>query len=218
MLALAPGLSFCVLDKNAVFLDSRRDRYFALGANMSDRFLHLIPDIASGATVGPARIAPFVEKGIFVESRLSHPISACARHAARTEWRAGESACFRLGYAALAACSIVFTILRLRWLPFRYSVRDGKRRAAGQRHSAPLPDPAILSFLRVAQIFPLQMDCLPLATSLRLFLSWLSIDATLVVGVKLRPFAAHCWIEVEEQVVGDTIDRVRDFTPIRIVR
>ena len=36
-------------------------------------------------------------------------------------------------------------------------------------------------------------------------------------GVKLRPFQAHCWVQVGDAIVTDRLDVVRNFTPIRVV-
>lgn len=38
-----------------------------------------------------------------------------------------------------------------------------------------------------------------------------------VFGVRTWPFAAHCWIQIGDLVVGDVLDRVRGYTPIRAV-
>jgi hypothetical protein len=37
-----------------------------------------------------------------------------------------------------------------------------------------------------------------------------------VMGVSGRPFAAHCWVQVGDRVVNDTLDHVILFTPILI--
>jgi hypothetical protein len=35
-----------------------------------------------------------------------------------------------------------------------------------------------------------------------------------VIGVKLNPFAAHCWLQVGDVVLNDLPERVAAFTPI----
>jgi hypothetical protein len=37
---------------------------------------------------------------------------------------------------------------------------------------------------------------------------------TLVFGVQLRPFGAHCWVEHCGEVLDDSIDHVRRFAPV----
>ena len=33
-------------------------------------------------------------------------------------------------------------------------------------------------------------------------------------GVRTWPFAAHCWLQIGNLVVGDRLERVRFYTPI----
>lgn len=35
-----------------------------------------------------------------------------------------------------------------------------------------------------------------------------------IFGVRTWPFGAHCWLQVDDLVIGDTLDRVRFYTPI----
>jgi hypothetical protein len=32
----------------------------------------------------------------------------------------------------------------------------------------------------------------------------------------MRPFHAHCWVQHEDAVVGDTVEHVSQFTPIMV--
>jgi hypothetical protein len=38
-----------------------------------------------------------------------------------------------------------------------------------------------------------------------------------VIGVKLRPFAAHSWVQSGPWLVNDRIDMIRAYTPIMAV-
>jgi hypothetical protein len=40
------------------------------------------------------------------------------------------------------------------------------------------------------------------------------VPARLVMGVRLSPFSAHCWCEVDERILLDTPDNCRGYTPI----
>lgn len=49
---------------------------------------------------------------------------------------------------------------------------------------------------------------------------WLTAEgdgATLVFGVKLDPFAAHCWVERGDVLLNDRPERVERFAPIRTI-
>lgn len=41
-------------------------------------------------------------------------------------------------------------------------------------------------------------------------------DAMWVFGVTTWPFAAHCWLQVEDLVLDDELDRVATYTPIMV--
>jgi hypothetical protein len=72
-------------------------------------------------------------------------------------------------------------------------------------------------FARARALVPLPRNCL--ADSLAL-LRWLILHrerALLVFGVKLDPFAAHCWVQTDELLLNDIAERVERFTPVRIV-
>ncbi|MDQ2762376.1 MAG: lasso peptide biosynthesis B2 protein, partial [Pseudomonadota bacterium] len=40
---------------------------------------------------------------------------------------------------------------------------------------------------------------------------------SLVIGVKLDPFAAHCWVQTGGRVDNDTLDRTRLYEPILVL-
>jgi len=42
------------------------------------------------------------------------------------------------------------------------------------------------------------------------------LAATLVFGVRLTPFAAHCWLQTAETILTGTAAEARNFTPILV--
>ena len=43
------------------------------------------------------------------------------------------------------------------------------------------------------------------------------MHANLVFGVTGDPFSAHCWVQVDELVLNDTLGNANAYTPIRTV-
>lgn len=87
---------------------------------------------------------------------------------------------------------------------------------------AAAPDEARLSRLigaarLVAPFIPFEGECLHRAYGLRRLLHHEGFAPVWVFGVRTWPFAAHCWIQIGDLVVGDVLDRVRGYTPIRCV-
>jgi hypothetical protein len=59
--------------------------------------------------------------------------------------------------------------------------------------------------------------CLPRSLALVRYLSKRGVLADLIIGVKMRPFAAHAWVEHRGFVLNDTVDGVQPYTPILVV-
>ncbi len=86
----------------------------------------------------------------------------------------------------------------------------------------PKTDPDTLSRLlagyRVALPWiPSEGECLQRAFLLRRLLQWHGLEADWIFGVRTWPFSAHCWLQIGDRVVGDTVGRVRSYTPIMVV-
>ncbi|MET3780812.1 hypothetical protein ABIC32_001457 [Brevundimonas sp. 1080] len=64
---------------------------------------------------------------------------------------------------------------------------------------------------------PRQGVCLHRSFMLLHYLKEQAISADWVFGVRTWPFAAHCWLQIGDVVVGDDLHRVSRYTPILIV-
>jgi hypothetical protein len=59
--------------------------------------------------------------------------------------------------------------------------------------------------------------CLPRSIALALRLARRGCRANLLLGVKLAPFAAHCWVQWRDQVLNDEFEEVARYTPILVI-
>jgi hypothetical protein len=79
--------------------------------------------------------------------------------------------------------------------------------------------PAVAMRFTIARRFvPIPRNCLTDSITL---LHWLARNgerATLVFGVKLDPFAAHCWVQTDGILLNDHAEHVERFTPVRAVQ
>lgn len=64
---------------------------------------------------------------------------------------------------------------------------------------------------------PFEGECLKRSFQLRHLLARRGVASDWVFGVRTWPFGAHCWLQIEETVVGDTLARVSNYTPIMVV-
>ena len=92
--------------------------------------------------------------------------------------------------------------------------------AAGRRrHMAPAASLSALAdqvtaFRQILPWAPFQRVCLYRSFFLLAFLRRQGFEATWVFGVQAWPFEAHCWLQVGDLVLDDSLEHVRPFTPI----
>nr|WP_314432298.1 lasso peptide biosynthesis B2 protein [uncultured Brevundimonas sp.] len=66
----------------------------------------------------------------------------------------------------------------------------------------------------VAPFIPMEGECLQRAYLLRRLLWREGFEPRWIFGVRTWPFGAHCWLQIDDLIVGDTLDRVGFYTPI----
>lgn len=91
----------------------------------------------------------------------------------------------------------------------------------------PSPQPTLTGaadLIRRVQVFrawlpwaPFPGVCLYRSRMLLSFLRRAGLTATWVFGVRTWPFEAHCWLQVDDLVLDDTLDNVLNFSPIHWV-
>ncbi|WP_151748834.1 lasso peptide biosynthesis B2 protein [Acinetobacter lactucae] len=60
--------------------------------------------------------------------------------------------------------------------------------------------------------------CLLKSMALKYFLSLNGFNADLIIGVRANPFFAHAWLQIDNVVLNDDIDKVGDYQPIMRIR
>lgn len=196
--------AWCVIAGTVVLLDIARDRYFRLPEQHNQRFLAGIGQPLPEAPVQPASF-PMPPGWLAPASRLHAIDNAPFRlgDVARSLWtqrRAEQRLAARPLHTVLADLRDVWTTL-------------GKADAAFN----PLALREVHAFERARLLRSAAGRCLPRSIALALCLARRRCRAHLVLGVKLAPFAAHCWVQVHDAVVGDELEEVLRYTPILVV-
>ncbi|HZG32347.1 MAG TPA: lasso peptide biosynthesis B2 protein [Sphingopyxis sp.] len=211
---LAAGVGFCEVDGELVFLDLRRDRYIALRGDERAAFERLrcgtpnsSDDMTRLARTGlvarcegvnvllPAAISVPAADLAGAEVRFS-PVMACS--AAAALWRARRAIRPQNIAAALSAST------------------HAKKRAVGGASDAALASVAA-HYAACRWAIPVEPRCLIDALALDDILLRRGLAATLVFGVRLKPFAAHCWLQMPKAILTGTAAEARNFTPIMVV-
>ncbi|WP_171551888.1 lasso peptide biosynthesis B2 protein [Acinetobacter sp. Ac_5812] len=60
--------------------------------------------------------------------------------------------------------------------------------------------------------------CLLKSMALKYFLNLNGYNADLIIGVRANPFFAHAWLQIDNVVLNDNIDKVGDYQPIMRIR
>ncbi|RZJ44146.1 MAG: lasso peptide biosynthesis B2 protein [Brevundimonas sp.] len=216
LLKAAPGVHLVAVEEDIVVLDLQADQYNCLldaaGLVQIAPDGHLLPRDAAvaaalldgGLAVPAFGVAPERRRGFIPPARdlpgdasPSGPVATVtpgALHTLLTLARAGH-AFERQTLAAMVA----------------------ERPAPGPA-SRPV-DPTHLAHIvaaarRLRPWLPREGECLKRAFQLRALLARHGVEADWIFGVRTWPFAAHCWLQVDDLVVGDRLERVRLYTPI----
>jgi Transglutaminase-like superfamily len=191
--------------EQAIFLDLLEDRYFGLGEPENSRFR--------------ARIA----SGELAEWHLPTCMSKPEAWES-PNWGPPVSDNSRLDIAGIAAVFWIQRRLerRLRTMPF-HQFLIGIREMAENRLSSVTDAQAecipgiVADFERARLIRSAANLCVPrsLAFVLRCAARGLRVHA--VIGVKTKPFEAHCWAQYRSAVLTDPLEHVLQFKPILVI-
>ena len=208
---LHPDLSFCRVQDQFVFLNLAQDRYFSLGQDLAHAFGALLDGMAE-----PQSLALLEKRGIVVTG-VANPIVSCegrSLKASMLDLAAGSTS-----VARVATLAVGFALMRTKLR--RHGIAGPATELAAARNSAkPSHDGAELGATARAYDWLCLVRgahnlCLPHSLALAIDLARKGYAAEVVLGVQLRPFAAHCWVECQGTLVNDRFDRVRSYTPIR---
>ena len=214
-LRLQPHISFAMVGDQAIFLDLCRDRYFALDEAAAEAFAALRSDPTCHCS--DERAETLLARGLFVRSTeplrfLPARIEAPDRDLPDDGAKPALRDLLHVLFLAIACRRTVrrqpleTVIARRRKIPAKSS---GGARAAtlalAQR------------FLRARALVPIKPVCLQDSLALRDWLAAHGAQSSLVLGVRLDPFAAHCWVQHGDIVLNDAADRVAAYAPILVV-
>jgi len=212
-ISLRPGLSFCTVGGRTIFLDRASGRYFALPPAVELGFNALVGD--PGSAVEDAS-HDLVERNILVTSGVASPIEPCAA-TAPTRSITGERIRVDARLVARAASLFLRVTLKLRFRGIDATLRDLSARLTGEPRTA--VDHAFLAraaraFALIGLVFSPEDRCLPRGLALAALLREHGVAARIIIGVADDPFRAHCWVQLDDVVLGDSLDQVIDYTPV----
>ncbi len=214
--ALRDGVSFCEVNAQLIFLDTRADRYFCLDALREAEFRALIEK--PGHQAVPPRLQ---DAGLLIETPGAGHVAACPPAYAQASVF-DDTQPLRLDRPlldALVRLALVRRSLRRGGLGrILHRLRRAKSRLP-EFHDSALPELARLArdFERTARLVRSHDQCLSRSIVLTQIALSRGLAADLVIGVRLNPFAAHSWVQAGSHVLNDRMDSVRTYTPVLVL-
>lgn len=202
-----------------ILLDLRKSRYHAAPTP----FCEILEAAACGdgaPLIGTPAVDWLISQGLLRLDSLGPVVRPACPTPALIEWSDDSSLSSRVS-ARILMKSLALQLVSAFWLKF-YSLEKilGSLSIAKASHSnkdsiTPVDLDAILAASRATHAWIGEADrCLMKSIALYRLLIMKGITAELVIGVRLAPFSAHCWVQKDGAVLNDRIERVRLFTPI----
>lgn len=216
---LPAGIFYCEASARLVFLDLRRDRYLCLTEDGERCFRRLIA--GTPLVSDEPELAQLAEDGLLARSSESVSPLPCVPPMAPTRSLVdsnGRPAARRVAHAAwrLALSRATFGLQPLHLSLEHLAAR--KKRVVDETEDAEAAAAEVAHAFERTGLWLAPLDqCLPRSLAIAHALIDLNVRANLVIGVKLRPFAAHCWVQRGETLINDAIDHARTLTPIMVV-
>lgn len=219
---LRQGLFFCVTSGRTIFLDIRNDRYFGLGRSADAAFQRLV----AGETLDEESdaLTPLIASGALLHDQSDAIPTACGRPEVSARDSILDS--IEIRPDAHHVIGVLWSLMAAKASLRRHTLGEiihrlerRKADALGRRSKAsPNAVSKVAATFKWSGLVSTQHDqCLPRSFAMADYLMRIGAQADLVLGVKTRPFEAHCWVQHRGVLLNDGLDKVRIFTPILVI-
>lgn len=217
---LRSGLSYCETGDVIVFLDVDRDRYFCLKPDTERAFKRLV-DGASLDSADMDQIDRMIGDGLLVRMSGSNRLTACRPPPSPEASLLDELDHVKPATVVGAFARLATSHLAVRMLPLRVIVGRLRKRKARSAEQSIATENAILAiavaFRKVGSVVAPLDHCLPRSVAAAHALMSAGARPDFIIGVRLNPFTAHSWVQSERYVINESLDEVRNFTPILVL-
>lgn len=217
------SIRYCVTGNAVILLDVRRNRYLGLPKSCAEAFIRLIERHGEALDGDDAKLAPLLKQGhllpaagpatMYQRPTVESPVSGLPLGGqlsvpplmlVRAIW-SQVAMTIRLKASSFAT---VVDYLATRTLACKTARQDEVDTRLCQVAAA---------FEQSDKILGRANRCLTRSFAMYVISRSLGIQTTVAIGVRAEPFAAHCWLQKAGFVLNDSIDNVRQFTPIFVL-
>lgn len=218
-IGLRSGVSFCEASGHLVFLDLHVDRYFGLVGAAEAAFRRLVR--GGGRSVRCTPIEEMIACGLLVDGPdVRLPAPCTAPPTPRTTLLDRRLPSVPPTAIALAALGIMRARVQLRraGLAAALGAASARKTRVPERTATPDAIGSSAATFRQCSLFTRSHDqCLVRSLALVCWLADRGEAAELVVGVRVRPFSAHAWVQKDDLLLNERCDGVRAYTPILVI-
>ena len=219
-LTLREQLHWCECRGRAIFLDARSGRYFCLAGATNDAFLRLA--FGPMETGDCELLSPLIERGLLVMNSDGAPmIAKCIFKPAFADLPATHASRPSLFLLLRALAAELRAGRQIKKQPFMKILESAA--VEGAPRVCPATDPKgcaqrIATAAAWVAFFTGATDrCLVRALAVFSTCRHFGLRPSLVFGVRINPFAAHCWVQLGGDVVVGEYEQVRLYTPILVL-
>ena len=220
-----------------VFLDLRRNEYSCLNWRNTKSAIPIVNSLSLPDDKFPSeadtidsehtqRVAnALAQKGILTQDSTNGKEAACVFVQAPNSAFASDD--FELGASTRPGHWLAFFFasarasLKLRWFSMHRTVQSVKVRKDRHRRPEVSDDytlrQLVAVFHQLRPFYGRRYRCLYDSLALIEFLAHYRFYPKWVFGVTAEPFNAHCWVQLNECILNDTVERVGCYTPIMVI-
>lgn len=228
----------CLHERYFVFLDLRKDKYFAVAASKAGPLTALADGrplrsdprengaVAAQAT-GEGALHALLDRGLLTRDRAAGKVLALTASEMPDAQLLADAFDEQVSYRIFDVCRFVACAVKawclLRLMPFervigRVRRRKEKRTARDADLDLGAVRRCVALYERMRPLFFGAHDaCLLETLALIEFLAGYGFFPTWVFAVRTTPFRAHCWVQYRGVVFTGTIGHTRGFTPVMTV-
>jgi hypothetical protein len=217
----------CRRGDDFVFLDLRQDDY-TLVSGTAAVALNAVADVAKACALPTLELSSALRE--LVEDGLLTTSAASGRPLATTQARLpleplldceAEPAKVRLHHVWNFCAACVAAAVMLRWRHIENIVsavaRRKARQATAQSNDVARARDLTAAFHTLRSFFPVDYLCLYDSLALVEFLARYRSYPTWMFGVKLEPWAAHCWVQHDDLSYNEDVEAAAGYTPIMAI-
>lgn len=220
---LPEHVHFCCRGESTVLLNLREDDYILLDGTAQRAFRELLRNDLSENEKSELRgpLSELLDAGLLT-LQPAHGRAICPTHVDKARQQIIDPdfpPAVRVlpTHVARFLRSCSAAAVRLRWQRLEHTVQLVKRRKERDKPGSFNIDEArylTAVFRRLRCFFPRNYVCLYDSLALVEFLALHGVFPTWVFGVRLDPWAAHCWVQEQDLVLNDDPEEVAAYTPV----